>query len=542
MRRITYILGMTIAFLMGIPCVVLAQDTTFNRVVVVERDYQPEINQAAIIPIQPSILEVVVDPNPVVYSTYSTPLSIGYNLHPLQAAETRFTLPTPLHGLLDGALGHHNTHFNFSYQIQEKKNMSANVYAKHDAYWGQKTLSQSKLGAAGTYHFNKIDLYAGLEAGNDYYSLHGKNPTEWRALYQASAYVGLRTNHTNHLQYRVQTGYEAFLAPGIVEHQIRSYAEAYWAEGQHQGGLKAYVQNNLYTSHNDLSLSPIHNIRLQPYYELREAKVRLQIGMNLDINVGTGKMLSTDSIVSFAPSPNVKVEWLIVPKLLNLHAEIEGGLAKGTIEEGLHANRYFHQEELAIRRESKEYVPVAANVGFMVHPLRTMVIDVYGGYSLFKNAYTMFAICDSTSVMGYSYFLDDYQRGHVGASLHYHYRDMVHVKAKGNYYFWKNLTKVVDDVYDRSNWDLNLRIDAKIGKKWTLYSDNHFEGKRWADTSLGNKELPMIIDLNLGAQYTINRWLNAYLQLGNYLHRNNSIYYGYPTQGCHFLAGIKYAF
>ena len=109
MRRITYILGMTIAFLMGIPCVVLAQDTTFNRVVVVERDYQPEINQAVIIPIQPSILEVVVDPNPVVYSTYSTPLSIGYNLHPLQAAETRFTLPTPLHGLLDGALGHHNT-------------------------------------------------------------------------------------------------------------------------------------------------------------------------------------------------------------------------------------------------------------------------------------------------------------------------------------------------------------------------------------------------------------------------------------------------
>lgn len=542
MRKSQYILGIACALLLGNPCATLAQDTTFNRVVVVERDYQPEINQAAIIPIQPSILQIEVNPNPVVYSTYSTPLSIGYNLHPLQAAETRFTPPTPLHGLLDGALGHHNTHFNFAYQVQEKKNMSANVYAKHDAYWGHNTLSHSKIGAQGTYHLDKVDLYARLEAGNEYYSLHGKGPAEWRSLYSASAQIGLRTNHTNHLQYRVQTGYQAFFAPDIVEHQIRSYAEVYWAEGQHQGGLKAYVQNNLYTSHNDLSLRPIHNIRLQPYYELREAKVRLQVGMNLDINVGTGKMLSTDSIVSFAPSPNIKVEWLIVPKLLNLHAEIEGGLAKGTIEEGLQTNRYFHQEEIAIRREAKAYTPVAANIGFLFHPLRTMVIDIYGGYSLYKNDYTMLAICDSTSGISYSYLLHNYQRGHVGASLHYHYRNMVHVKAKGNYYFWKNLTKGVEYVYDRPEWDASLRVEANINQKWSLYSDNRIEGKRLACTSLGNEELPMIIDLNLGAQYTINRWLNAYLQLGNYLHRNNSIYYGYPTQGCHFLAGIKYAF
>ena len=44
------------------------------------------------------------------------------------------------------------------------------------------------------------------------------------------------------------------------------------------------------------------------------------------------------------------------------------------------------------------------------------------------------------------------------------------------------------------------------------------------------------------AQYDINRWLNVYLQLGNYLHRKNPIYYGYYTQGCHFLAGVKYVF
>ena len=60
MRTIHYILGICCTLLLGYPCATLAQDTTFNRVVTVERDYQPEINQAEIIPVQPTILQVDV--------------------------------------------------------------------------------------------------------------------------------------------------------------------------------------------------------------------------------------------------------------------------------------------------------------------------------------------------------------------------------------------------------------------------------------------------------------------------------------------------
>ena len=97
-------------------------------------------------------------------------------------------------------------------------------------------------------------------------------------------------------------------------------------------------------------------------------------------------------------------------------------------------------------------------------------------------------------------------------------------------------------VYDRPNWDASLRIDIHIDQNWSIYSNNKLEGKRLARTTLQDEKLPMIVDLNIGAQYDINRWLNVYLQLGNYLHRKNPIYYGYYTQGCHFLAGVKYVF
>ena len=534
MKRIQYILGIIFAVLISNPCATFAQDTTFNRVVTVERDYQPEIEQAQMIHVTPSTLQVEVDPNPVIYSTYSTPLSIGFNLHPLQAAELRFKRPAPLNGIIDAAVGHHNTHLDFNYQLHKQPKLSANMYAKHDAYWGSNTLSHSKIGGQGTYCFNKSQLYFGIDGGNAAYTMIGKDKLQ--SLYHATAHIGICSNSQYHFQYNVQTGYKAFFTPELIEHQVRSFLDIYWKEGQHTGGAKIYAQNNLYSSVQDLTA--IHNVRIQPFYELKDAKIRLHAGVNLDMNIGTNQMLSATPNISFAPSPNVQFEWFIIPEKLNLHTEINGYFATGSIDEGMHLNRYFDLSKIAARREAKTYIPVAANLGFTICPFRTFLIDIYGGYSLYMNDYTM--EYDNTN-MSYSYLLHNYQRGHVGASAHYHFKDIINVEAKGNYYFWKNLSANLS-VYDRPEWDATLRVDVNIDQKWSLYSDNSLEGTRLACTTSQDEQLPMVIDLNIGAQYDINRWLNVYLQLGNYLHRKNPIYYGYTTQGCHFLAGVKYVF
>ena len=88
-------------------------DTTISRVVTVERDFQPVIQSAGKINQQPTILQEELQLNPVVYSTYSAPLAVGHNIYPLQVAETKFTPQTPLNGILEGAVGHRNTHLLF---------------------------------------------------------------------------------------------------------------------------------------------------------------------------------------------------------------------------------------------------------------------------------------------------------------------------------------------------------------------------------------------------------------------------------------------
>ena len=205
MRHILYVIGVT-AFLILNSYSLSAQDTTFNRVVTVERDYKPEINQATIIPLQPAFLQVEVDPNPIIYSTYSYPVSIGYNLHPLQAAETRFNPPTPSYGLLDGAIGHHNTHLDFLYQLRETPNFLADIYAKHNAYWGNNTLSNSKIGMQGSYYFNKSKLYFGINGDNEAYSIHTQDKLQ--SLYNAAAYIGFSSDSQTKIQYNIQVGLE----------------------------------------------------------------------------------------------------------------------------------------------------------------------------------------------------------------------------------------------------------------------------------------------------------------------------------------------
>ena len=536
MRTIHYILGICSTLLLGYPCASFAQDTTFNRVVTVEREYQPDIHQAEMIPVQPSILQVDVNPNPVVYSTYSNPLSIGFNLHPLKAAETRFTPPTQLGGIIDGAAGYRNTHLNFAYRLREKKNWSVDVFAKHDAYWGKDALSVSGLGTTATRHFKGLDLYVGVDGKNEAYAY--QPVFGWQTLWNANTKIGIRSTRDAAIQYRVQTGYEAFVATNYaVEHQVCSYLDFAWKGDKHQAGLHAYVQNSLY-SVADTAVAPRHAIRMEPFYEFETDYLRVHAGVHIDMNIGNGTYLSSTPNLAFAPSPHIEVEGHVLNNLLHPYLHAQGGVDMGTMEEYMGYNRFLSIPG-GLQRELRNYTPADVQLGIKIRPLNTMLLDIYGGYAYMIGAVHSYATLNGENQLAdyYSLLQANYQRWKVGASLHYHYRDIVELNASGNYYFWQ-----ADKVYDRPNWEVKARVDVHINSKWSIYSDNYFAGRRIAATSQGDMTLRPTISLHIGGQYAINRWLVVYAQLNDYLNRKDSFFYGYESQGIHFLVGVKYKF
>ena len=52
-----YPIALFAILLFGYPCATFAQDTVFNRVVTVERDYQPEVQEAQAIATTPTFIQ-----------------------------------------------------------------------------------------------------------------------------------------------------------------------------------------------------------------------------------------------------------------------------------------------------------------------------------------------------------------------------------------------------------------------------------------------------------------------------------------------------
>ena len=584
---------------------VFAQDEDeLNRSVTVERDFQPVIQSAGKVSTKPEVMEVQMEPAPIEYSEYTADVTPGTSFNPLLSQPTRFAEGKTYHGYIRAALGHPNTLFDFGYRLNDGKNSILDVYAHHKGQWDLATLSKTKLGLNFTHTFSNCDLYFGLNGGNIYYLRYGHfynyslaSPDMWEknkvtypkpytigdkdktSLWTAEAYVGIKANAKSEVQYRIQTGYMLFSKPGAVnEHQLRTLADFDWHRDEHHVGANVYVQNNFLQLGSlaavipDSLYSHHHNFRIEPYYAYEGKRVRVHVGVNIDLNLGRGHQhLSNVENLSFAPSPHINLEAQIAKQWLTIYADILGNQGLGSLQSYMEENRYslIHA---GIIHPCAAYVPVDAEIGFRIRPYRDLLIELHGGYAYMMAEDYWIATADTTTLLApinikrpigdFVHRHTDYQRGKVGGQINYHYRDIVRINLDGNYYFWKGDTTV----YDRPNWELGLRIDGRIDKHWSLYSDNRFAGSRVILATDGEHTLKPTIDLNLGVQYEM--WVGKkfrgksledrgegsvlrpepkpnlvlFAQLNNWLHRKNEIYYGYRSQGINCLMGVTFRF
>ena len=579
------------------------QDSALHRSVTVERDFQPVIQAAGKIATKPAVVETNIESSQVHYSDFTAEVTPQATFNPLLSQPTRFEPGRKYNGYIRGALGHPNTLLDFGYHLDDTKNSILDVYAHHRAEWGLAALSKTNVGLNFTHTYSKCDLYFGLSGGNIFYHKYGhfydysqtfgmwaKNDEAYpkpytigdkdkTSLWTAEVYLGVKANAKQDVQYQVQTGYMLFAKAGAVsEHQLRTKGSFDWHSAEHHVGAQLYVQNNFLQLNdalgipNSLCQKSRHNFRIEPYYAYEGTRLRVHVGVNFDLNIGKGhQILSKTENVSFAPSPHINLEAQIAKQWLTIYADIEGSLGFGSLQSYMEENRYS-MIHAGIIRPCAPYTPVDAELGFHIRPHRDVLIEIHGGYAYMMYEDFWIATANSTTVfeplnkplMAGDFIhdhADNYQRGKIGGQLNYHYQDLVRVNLHGDYYIWKGDTTV----YDRPNWELGLRIDGRINKNWSLYSDNRFAGKRLALATDGEHWLAPTIDLNLGLQYDM--WvgkvknestkgktnnnalrpepqpnLTLFFQLNNWLHRKNEIYYGYRSQGINFLLGATYRF
>lgn len=574
-----------LSLLLSITGIIVAQDSVLNRNVTVEREFQPIIQPTSKINQRPTAVEPNIPPVDVEYSDYMTEVNPDYNHSPLISQPTRFAQPKPLHGHIRAGIGHSNTLLDFSYRVDDGKKNYLDITVDHDAAWGRKSKAHSYVGARFSHQFQECTVYTGVFGMNRFFTRYGHYynggqgltidhyrqlaPDDKEAIWQAGAYVGVRSGQRSPIKYDISAGYHLYSIPGLaLEHQPKLIAKMQWANNAHHAGGNISYQGNIYKI--DASIAPLvinnvprHNIRIEPYYEYVTQRILVHAGINLDVNVGKGTMFSNIEDVSFAPSPNVRLEAQLAPRWATVYAIAKGSYGRGNLENYVKNCDYLELRPSLSSHHLSSYTPVDAEVGFHFKPHKNLLMEIHAGYQLKKNATTFVATQDTFATPSplykdflpgdINYLFSDYSRWKIGAAFSYHYQDIINIHLWGDYYIWKLLAiedkarlgaiPVTDGrIYDRPDWELGLRIDARVDEHWTLYSDNHFAGQRWALTTTGDKRLRPIIDLNLGCQYEFDRRLAIFLELDNFICRFNDIYYGYQSQGIHGLIGVKWRF
>lgn len=592
-----------------LPLTLAAQgkDTILNRNVTVERDFQPVISNAGIVSVKPVIVQQNFEPAEVIYSGYSQSLSPAFNINPLGCSLTTWEQPKPLHGFVRGGLGHTNTAFDFGYRMEDKKSkITLDAYAHHRAIWGRYTVEKTNFGLDITKAFNSAALYFGADAENQFYTFSGRyvdslgtmhiakfselKSEDKLSLWNINTRIGIRSTGRGSIQYQLQTGYSAFLcAADATEHQIRTRGRFEWNNGEHRVGLNVSAAN-FFMKVNDTSIpdslyNPRHAIRIEPYYAYDYNRFHLHAGVNLDMNIGRGQLLSSNENISFAPSPNVRIEYDITRNWLAIYGEATGSLGEGSLQ--AHMNTYPYRSYLSgvTSHHVAGYIPVQAQLGLKIRPQANLLIDLHARYELKLNQFSTATpyywevrqyrdgLGNSDPLFG-DYVYCNLQRWKIGAEVTYHYQDIVHILVAGAFYTGSmdsieaphvsqsNPTEMASfnaavhnangtfKMLDRPRWDLTVNIDARINRHWVLYSHNYFAGKRqtlmWEETANGREySIGMLIptvNMDLGCTYEYNKWLSAFLELNNIIHRHNAYYYGYSNPGINFLLGVSYKF
>lgn len=497
-----------------------------------------------------------------------------------------------------------------------KKGNSLVLKADHDARWGFKTLEWSALSAEFVHRFEKSELYAKAGGANLFFTRYGRyfsklasepstvsaypttpsyviqqrynalQPDDRQSIWRATATIGIRSDKTQALQYKAELSCQSYTYQDMMtEYQVcgRLNIEHHWiGEGiQNQKiGANIYSENRwvglsdstaAYYERRQLVLTPMHAMRIEPFYAYRGERFSIHLGVNLDFNIGKGNLnsLTTNNTplekqVAFAPSPNVRMK-LQIAKWAILYADVLGTFSTSSMTGYVRLNPYINVIGAPSSHHVSGYTPVDARIGLQLRPHDDLLMQLDAGYRYVLNSVECTATQNSDglhewNMMGLAYV--DFQRWKTGIELTYHYKQYFLMQLTGDAFIYRHIkhnttgAKLGDRgtdfctegrSYDHPLWEVSARLEGHPDSHWTIYSDNSIQGRRWAITSIGDRQLPAFINMDIGAGYQFGNTGNDALdrlqinaEIRNILNRRNMVWYGYESEGIMAQLGLRY--
>lgn len=536
------------------------QDTTVNRTVIVENEYNPTVMDASKINVMPQMNEPKATKKNINYATSLRPVS-AWDYQVMSPVVREWESGTAYRGYVRGGYGNNGNvdlAAGYLWDVSKKDRLNVSVSLDGHNYETEDTEGEdwknrfyrTKVGLDYKHSFNKVDFLLGGDFCSQVFnympseifdggiSEKGVYPQHQTLL---DGYLGVAsTDKDMPIQFALSAGmkhfkmkHEAKLLQAGNENNLYVRGDVWKALSDgNRLGLEVKFDNYSYSLEpfaEDIRSYDMENataIDLNPYYSMENDQWRLRVGVNVDWWGG-----EDDKVFI---SPDVLAEYIFAEKYV-FYGQATGGRK---------TNSFYNLSSQftpywSINRLVSSYTSLDAAVGLKGSPANGWWFNVTGGYRITENDLDPYLLPDGRSTL--TAFAQGKSKVLYGsAELEYNYKDLWNLFLRGTYYHWKwdDLLDAIDSLHIlglKPEMEVNGGIGVKV-----------MEG---LNVSLGyeyvkrcNQVFEPVSNLYAGATYGLLKNLQVYGKINNLLNKDYVRADAYPAQGLNLLAGLSFQF
>ncbi len=525
------------------------KDTVKTEVIEVIKSYNPEVQDAYKLIINPDSIQVIEKKLPVEISITSVPVAStfqpekgGMSNFQFQEHYQKFPGNYALMGI--GNYGHFWAQSFIDYKVTDK--LITGFYFNHFSTQGKKSdslLNPAYNTAANVlfdYKNEKSKWFIDLGYQSKIFQL---NPSPFTLPLPSSNYVNYderRKNNFFHLSL------EGKIKESLLSNTHFNFT-SFWDPESNNENKIAFVSN---------FLVPIgdFDIKTQLKSDLLAGNVKIPIPTNpqkisysnFDIGIIPAFSYSSENLeVNLGAKlyyqnhpdykkiqffPDLKVNFSIVYEMLNLFAGYEGDIYQNSYASLMEKNPYLVPQEMKPMLK-----PIDLYGGIKGNFSSSFSYELRMGYRKFDN-YAFFTPEYSPSNLPYGIFYDRLTQSFFASSINIGIGNKLDFKLDFEYdqNTPENLTKAVFLPDYKVKALLFFRPTENISLDIALFNEGNRPGSY--------TNLPGYTDLNLHAFYKINTQFTAFLKGNNLLNKTYEIYSGYPVEKMQIMGGVIYKF
>lgn len=522
-------------------------DSTLNRTVVVEQEYNPDILDASKVNVLPKVQPLATGKKEVEYDSHLVPATdIPAYAMPAYGGVERQRKGLPGYVRL-GYGNDGNLDVYAACRIAPSEKDRLDVLFGMDGRDGKLELpgsgekwqshyyrTQAHLGYL--HSFRRVDLDVAGNFGLSNFNLLPGFEVRKQKFTSGDLHFGVKSAgeelplqfkaETNLMLYERQHGLYVDGTPEDAAREtiIRTLGEAVGKVSERGSvGVAVRMDNFFYRN---THVSDYTSFNLNPYYLFRNEDWELRLGAHVDLAFGEG----TDWNIA----PDVQAQFTFADSY-RLYARATGGKMENDFRRLEQIDPFANLEYSA----AFTYELVNATAGLKGSPLPGFRFHLYGGFQrLLDDLYAKISYT-SLYVFPYATAFDaaDISHLYIGAEASYSYKGLLAFTASGVFHNWSHY-HYEDQLYLKPALEIDGRVEVRPIPAVTFSVGERFVSREGESPLKADS----VNDLYLDFSYRLFKGISIYARANNLLDKKYQIYRSYPVAGINFVGGVSFRF